>query len=539
MLMRLSSTNSEIFQSVPGSSPNATPTFAGFLQKYVAVMILATFSLTTMGADCGDGLTVVPPSLKANPEEVSLDAAISQVTDIRILLENNSNVTASIREIYLDGPDCVLFQLSDDLPSTVAGQGAEPIDVVIRPLVENTSICTLVILPEEGVFVGRDDEGEDLSVLEIPIEVRAADRGLPDIEVAPLLLEFGRVGQNDVVRDTLTISNVGIRDLIIDETRFLPNEEGDESIRLTSPVPPGYLLSPGRSITVDLLFAPIDVEEHRGLLQILSNDPDEALIEIPVFGRGHQCPIALAELLEDPEAIEPLDTIRLDGHGSFTEVPDAAIEGYEWVLEQRPVGSTATLTNPGADRTELTCDIAGEYQVRLTVTDDTGIRSCNDAVVRFTAKPTADLHIQLVWDHPDADLDLHLVREDGEAFDHDWDVYFSNRFPPWYPDVENNPTLDEDDARGYGPENINVKTPLPGSRWRVLTHYWSKQTDGDPYTLASLRIYAKGQLVADISQSFSDDQVLWEALEIVWSDDPEALPQVNQLNQTLPYPRPF
>jgi len=493
-----------------------------------------------LSAGCDDGdLREVPAEIQADPEEVNLTAAVTQATEVIIELSNPGNTTADIREIYLDGPDCVVFDIVSILPERVRGRDSETVRVVTRPMVENTFTCTLVVRPAEGVHVGLDENDQERELLEVPIEVTATNQGLPDISVDPLLLEFGRVGQNDVVRDTITITNTGSRDLLLDETVFVPNVEGDDSIRLTSAVAPGFAIEAGRSISVDLLFAPTDTDEHRGLLRIVSNDPDETVVEVPVIGRGHQCPVAVAELLEDPETIEPLDTLRLDGYGSYTEVPDAAVDTYEWVLEQRPVGSTAVLTNPAASRTEINADIAGDYQVRLTVTDDTGIRSCNDAIVRFTASPSAELHIQLVWDHPDADLDLHLVRDDGEPFNHEFDTYFSNRFPEWYPDEDNNPSLDADDARGYGPENINLKTPLPGSRWKVLSHYWSKQTDGDPYTVASMRIYAKGQLVADLQESFDDDQVLWEAVEIVWPEEEDALPQVNQLNQSIPYPRPF
>lgn len=161
-------------------------------------------------------------------------------------------------------------------------------------------------------------------------------------------------------------------------------------------------------------------------------------------------------------------------------------------------------------------------------------------MVRFTAKPTEDLHVQLVWDHPAADLDLHFLREGGEAFTHEGDTYFSNKHPEWFPDnPESNPSLDADDDEGYGPENVNIEHPLPGSKWTVLVHYWNKQTDGDPFTIATLRIYAFGQQVLDISQSFEEDETLWSAVEIEWSTVEDEPPALTQLGQLEAFPRPF
>lgn len=172
--------------------------------------------------------------------------------------------------------------------------------------------------------------------------------------------------------------------------------------------------------------------------------------------------------------------------------------------------------------------------------DDTGVRSCNDAVVRLDAIPTDEFHAQLVWDHPDADFDLHVLREGGTEFTTIGDTYFSNRTPNWFPDTpESNPRLDVDDDEGFGPENTNIERPKPGSRWQILVHYWNKQTDGDPFAIATLRLYAKGQNVAEVQQPFEDDEILWRALEVTWPEDPDALPTVTQLGVLEGYPRPF
>ena len=131
------------------------------------------------------------------------------------------------------------------------------------------------------------------------------------------------------------------------------------------------------------------------------------------------------------------------------------------------------------------------------------------------------------------------------TFNHDGDAYFSNRLPEqtpttpsWSLNLDENPRLDHDDARGYGPENVNIKHPAPGTRWTVYVHYWNAQAAAEAAT-ATLRVYVFGRQAIELSQSFESDQLMWKALEIVWGDDPLASPVLTQLGQVNPYVRPF
>lgn len=484
---------------------------------------------------CPDDLGEVVPRLLVDPERVDLSpVGVAEDRDIIITISNPSSTELRLDGVFLAEGGDPNFRLIEAPQEVLASQSAQ-VRVRVRPRVIGQIATTLVIDAEEAAL--------PVNYAEVPITVDALDLGLPDIEVDPVVVDFARIGQNDVARASVTVRNVGVRDLIFDETVFAPDVEGDNTIRLINPVTPDWALAPTDELTLELVFAPTDTVLHEGLLQIHSNDPDEELVEVPVQGRGSECPEAVIEVVDDITAVEPLDTIRITGENSFavSDGTDIAADGYEWRLVQRPVGSTAVLDPISDERVQLTLDLAGDYEVGLTVIDTDGIRSCNDAVARIHVEPSEDLHIQLVWDHQTADLDLHLLNEGGAVFTHEGDVYFSNREPlDWFPsNPEWVPSLDADDNRGYGPENINIEHPEPGSRWRVLAHYWNKQTDGDAFTVATLRIYAYGQLVADIPQSFESDQTLWRAVEIVWSEVDGEMPQINQIGQMEPFPRPF
>jgi len=480
--------------------------------------------------ECTGDLGNVFPSIALDPAPLEIDVPVTAYTEFAIDIVNASGVPLDVNGAELSDdtdPNIVLIEVPEQVPPN----SRRPVRMSVRPQVMGTITGTLIV-------TGEDDARPE-PVVSAEIILHSVDLGLPDISVTPEDISFDDVGLLSSAQRTITIRNVGIRDLLIDETRFVPDDESDTSIRLVTPIQPGWAVSPGESVTTNVAFLPTDTDPASGHVLIRSNDPDEPEVLVPVNGQGVTCPIAVAELIDDGIELKPFDTVRLDGRDSYTETPGTVISSYEWVIEQRPVGSTSVPKTPEAERTDLTMDLAGQYVVRLTVTDDRGVRSCNDAIVTLFAKPDADLHIQLVWDHPTADLDLHLLKEGGEAFTHEGDVYFSNRTPDWSPIPEQNPTLDVDDSGGYGPENINLVTPAPGSKWTVLVHYWNAQTDGDPFTLASVRIWAKGQQVVDVSQAFEEDEILWTALEITWPDDPLALPTLTQVGLTAEFPRPF
>lgn len=484
---------------------------------------------------CPDGLGPLRPNLIVDPGEVHITgAAVAGDTFIPLDVLNTSNVALNIEDVRLDPDGDPAFRLVE-APAEVLAGGKERIRLVVRPLLVSTISTTLIVQGEPDALPSP--------LVEVPITVEAVDLGLPRMVVEPECVEFSRIGQFDVAFGQVDVRNEGVRDLILDEVFFEPAVPGDTAIRLQGAIPPGHVVAPNDSVTIHLVFAPEDTLTHEGELVIRSNDGER---RVCVSGTGSECPVAVTELLEDPDDIEPLDTLRFYGGDSFTETQGVEIDEHRWFLTLRPTGSTAVLSTTSGPQTLLTVDIAGTYEVCQEVYDSDGIRSCNNACVRFDVIPTDALHVQLVWDHPTADLDLHMLREGGTVFTHEGDCYFSNRRPEWFEPLESNPTLDHDDDRGYGPENINVEVPKPGSRWRVLVHYWSKQTDGDAFTTATLRIYAYGQLVAELDHSFENDELLWHAVEIQWSDiepTPEqpvgGMPTLNVLGQTEPFPRPF
>ncbi len=290
-----------------------------------------------------------------------------------------------------------------------------------------------------------------------------------------------------------------------------------------------------------------------------SNDPFAPLVEIPVRATAVNAPIAIADFRAfDPnnvtapytEAndIDPLDRVYFDGRAKGTptsthDTRDPAdvdlITDYIWeVVEYPPDAALADLDfqGQGTGLFSMIAIMAGYYEVRLTVrnTDDMESLDTPQARVAFEVIPSERLHIQLIWDNPSNDQDLHLTNlvVDDRVCNEPWDCYYSNKTPIWfsgYPASEGpNPGLDRDDTQGLGPENIQIEDPLPGV-YRVYVHYYGGfNAAGQSGTLNTVRIWLNSVMVADWSRTLSVADDVWAVADITW--------YANGTGSVTPYP---
>lgn len=300
--------------------------------------------------------------------------------------------------------------------------------------------------------------------------------------------------------------------------------------------------------------APAEESAHETVLVIENNDSDEGVIEIPITAQALNAPIAVATLraftadnpsapYTDPEEIEPLYRVYLDGRQSYdpsVPAPDNTnLPYYHWEVVNAPQEFAEVEYQWEGQNQFLSSfwvPIAGEYTVKLTVQNEHGIQSgdTESAFVTFTAVPGSAIHIQLVWDHPTNDQDLHLVwGANGDAYENvchkQYDCYFANckattfgQRVHWFQEAEAgagpNPRLDRDDTNGLGPENINIDEPSPGN-YRVYAHYWGGGYNGAPATVNTVRIYLNGLLRFDQHRTLTAVSQIWGIGTINWVDD--------------------
>lgn len=559
-------------------------------------LCLTLGAIAFSACDCPDDVTIIAPQIAvdvcADPRRELNGAILGGVRDCTIDFEASPITVRVTKEIRITNPSPVDLTIDLEksgftpdsgpefevvqIPGSVkAGQTAIGL-VSYRPLVESDHTGTLVIVSDAANLA----TGEDVV---IHVKGTGFDDGVPDIAVSPLVCEYGSVAVSGVAQCTLTVENLGRRDLVFDEVVLLDDQlvvpedhTGNEAPFSFVGRPPARddVLPPAPTddsppenvFDLTVRFVPQALGEYQGKLRIRSNDPDTPEIVIPLNGKGvtpPTCNIAIKSVNGVPgnNTIEPLDDVILTAEGSTPAVEGGSIASVTWRVLSQPPGSTAVLTNPTGMDTGFTfadgvlgLDLAGRYRVQAVVVDDLGTASVNQCEIEFEAIPTDSFLVQLSWDVAVGDMDLHLMKQHNGQFctlssvnptsglargcGTDYACYFGNckatgSRPDWDGDGTGNspgdPSLDIDDLCGYGPEQINIDEAAPGA-YLVGVHFWGfTGCDGSGSTGNTIRIYIYGALAAEFFADMNSDD-WWEPAIIYWPAPGEGYPCVEDLS---------
>lgn len=510
-----------------------------------------------------------------------------------IKVTNPSTVELTFLEVNLIGDPAYKLEL---VPDTIAPGLSGDIVVSVRPNVEADLDTELYILTDANNTT-QTPEGNSLVI--VPITVKGVNNGIPDIEVTPPNCDYGRVPFGGVQLCDVTIKNTGNRGLVVDSVLFMPVAPDDdeatvdpiflvppESERLTGPecnegavgcpfaftgAPPSAdeEIGPGVEIVMPVRFTPDVLGNFQGTFQILSSDPDESQIDVALSGISVTPPVceirvksvngAEVEAGSDVPAIEPLDNVILSIDGSTASSTAGSIERQLWAITDQPAGSHAELTSNDLpdtgfefdDGDDLGVDLAGDYCVSAQVFDDLGVGSVNECTLCFQVIPKDNFLVQLSWDTPVNDIDLHVTKlsDDGQYcidatsggtdisnslngnpsfFSQDCDSGLDCNYagckaggggaPEWdgvAGRTSGDPSLDIDDLSGFGPENINVDVMTPGMYLIGVNGFSGSIPSG-----CTIRIFVFGQLAGELFNEVNDNE-WWEVALVRWPDGVE------------------
>ncbi|MFZ9889445.1 MAG: hypothetical protein ACO3JL_18275, partial [Myxococcota bacterium] len=101
------------------------------------------------------------------------------------------------------------------------------------------------------------------------------------------------------------------------------------------------------------------------------------------------------------------------------------------------------------------------------------------------------------------------------------DCGYLNRYPEWFePGRQDDPRLDADLTRGFGPEVITLDSPANGT-YRVFVHYFEDYGRGED-VLATVRVYEKGQLVFETTPTLLNERCqAWMSASLLRSGGPQ------------------
>ncbi|MEL6183930.1 MAG: choice-of-anchor D domain-containing protein [Myxococcota bacterium] len=473
---------------------------------------------------CDDDVIVEREAfLELSPE--SIDFGTIELTQQRIEafeLANREGVRGEIASVTLEDDCGGCFTLLDQ-PAVIEAVETLSLRVRYRPVVVGEASGTLTVngsSPEvtlEAVMTGTGVDGRK-----------------PDVAVTPTAVDFGFVPAGGVAVGSFTVRSTGGLDLLVDRISIDPP---DAPFRITTSTPtpamPGQL-APGTSAQVGLRAELGMTETGTRTARILveTNVLDEknvpgrpGVVAVPLSALGNLPPVAV---VGDDLVVEPFTEVQLDGTGSFDQddPPNLPLT-YRWTLADSPGGSRAEFVRSTTAEPVLRPDLAGRYELDLVVVDGLGLES-EPARLAVEAFPDEAIRIELIWDHPDSDLDLHLIRSGGTFCDCATTVHYRDcaRSPDWFPMTPGaNPSLDLDDRSGFGPENINFEGDgtakfVPEESFTLAVHYFSNasQVSSWPTTEsnATVRVFIFGLLAAEATRTMVNEREVWIVGTLEW-----------------------
>lgn len=493
------------------------------MARALRIVCLAAVAFSGLACEDDARLGKREPSLRLDPEFVDFGLVdLTQQASEPLELANVEIVDADVVEVVIEDDCDGCFRVADP-PRSLRAKEERTLWVRYRASQLGTSTATLSVTVEE---TGQR--------LEAHLIGRATDARKPDVALSPTALDFGLVPAGGKAVGRFTVRSVGQLDLLVDRMRIEP-EDAPFRITTSTPTPdnPGRL-APGASATFGIVaeLPAFDTGSRQARLLVETNVLEEknvagepGVIALPLSALGNLPPVAV---LEERLVVEPYSQVPLDGSASYDQddPPDLPLS-YRWSLLEAPGGSRAELVGTSTSRPVFRPDIAGSYAIELVVTDALGLES-DPARIGLEAFPDEAIRIELLWDHPDSDLDLHLIREGGAFCDCASSVHYRDcaRNPNWFPEAPGaNPSLDIDDRSGFGPENINLRGEgptkfVPPGAYTIAVHYFSNasQVSSWPTTTsnATVRIYIYGLLAAETTRAMENERDLWEVGVLRW-----------------------
>ncbi|TVP57542.1 MAG: choice-of-anchor D domain-containing protein [Halomonadaceae bacterium] len=207
------------------------------------------------------------PKISVNPDTIDFGTVQAGLTEeASISISNTGAMELGIHNITLAGNDPDAFMLSHDCTSLTNGQSCT-VAVVYYPEGDQPQNAHVII--ESG--------DPETPVKEVPLSGQPVAVVLPEIAVDPDAINFGIVEPGSSTQETVTISNAGGQDLVIEGIAIDGEHAGD--FTQTSDC---TTLAEDASCNVTVTYQSSIDEDRNAVLIITSNANEEAVKEIPL-----------------------------------------------------------------------------------------------------------------------------------------------------------------------------------------------------------------------------------------------------------------
>lgn len=468
------------------------------------LMVLCSVAALSCG---GNNLDRVQPDLRAPASTLEFgQLPVFNEKQLRVPLENVGRATLKVTGVALGLSEGVFRIVSS--PSEVATGNIENVVVAFVPPAEATYSNSLII------------DSDDPQNPHLEIAISGEGLTAAKLEFNPARIEFGRVPECAGSVAQVTLSSKGTADLIIQEIGFTPDTFSGFSFVGSIKTPTTVKMTganglPGQiQLTVRLAVPAGTMGEVTGGIVLKTTDPLQREVVVPLSATVNRAPVGVIAM---PGNSAPGGVVGLDGSASSDPDGDEPIT-YKWTIRNKPLSSSTTIVDPARAVTSMTLDalVPGAYEVQLDLTDSTGVKSCTPARTTVVAAPAQKLLIEMFWDNPGTDLDLHVLKTPSSGlFSKTDDCFFQNKTPLWGASAADNPSLLRDALTGYGPEVFGYQNPID-STYRAVVYFNNDLLSPMPESKATVRIYVLGVLKGEFSRTLTKKEEAWNVGTVTW-----------------------
>jgi hypothetical protein len=405
------------------------------------------------------------------------------------------------------------------LGSFLSPNGTADVAVIFTPSEQGDLATTMIVRMEDA---------------EARLTLKGSSRlRLPALpEVSPSSIDFGQVEVGRTIVEPFTLVNTGEEPGILREV--LPKSPSDNEpfaiTRRGGGNPIGVEIPPDRSVTIEMSahFVSNVVGTFEEDLELVFDGDKTATLRV----RGSAVPAGQLQC----ESAE-LDFGPVERGGSLQRTVRCTVMGGAFTISR--IGPTSTssplfsVPNPpsrvapnGVLEFVVQFDargVAQEHAGVIQVLSQSGMETRIDvraAVIPPTAN-TTDLSITLTWDTDQTDFDVHLVRTGGAPFDGVNDCYYAAKNPDWGVANEtlDDPFLDNDNTRGFGPEQINLTTAAE-TEFDIFVHFYNYGSSRPPPTNLSMQVSLRGVDLGVFNQTLDFCGGTWHVGKVYFNESP-------------------
>ena len=419
---------------------------------------------------------------------------------------NSSGAEFRIRRLDFD-PIVDVFEATRTGGSSLIGQRLRygqllDVEVTFRPPVTGSFETTLFVQSE---------------AIEVPLRLtgRAEDVAPGRPGLSPERLAFAPVPAGAVARRLVRLNNDGDTEasLVLVQIPSPFSVVAADGAALSMPVGP---LVPGAGIDVEVMFASEVQGSFEATAQFTFDTGQTARLSVTAEALRPgdvSCSPRLIDLGEVPRGISvykrvicqvtggPFTLQRLSlSKGSSDRFSVAGLP--DGIGPGRAIGFDVGFQSAGSSgRHRGSIELSGTHGVTTSV-----------FLMAETVPPKpfeADLMVSMVWNTPETDLDLHVVRQPGAPFGVD-DCYFEAKNPDWgRPEIRNDdPVLDLDDRNGLGPETMDLLAAADGV-YDLYVHFFGFDRPSLPATHVEVKIMLRDGTVVVRSAILATCGEMW------------------------------